>query len=115
MYPSVTYMENLIKLLGKFSKYELLNNLIPGVTLDCYVKARFATPDLQEVFAQYNSQYPYEPTVLYTFEHSHDRWLIIDDTVYHFGASLKDLGKRWFSVDIITEHSADELISRINS
>ena len=84
-----------------------------GVTLDCYVKARFATSDLQEVFAQYNSQYPSEPTVLHTFEHSHDRWLIIDDTVYHFGASLKDLGKRWFSVDIITEHTADELISRL--
>ena len=84
-----------------------------GVTLDCYVKARFATPDLQEGFAQYNIQYPSEPTVLHTFEHSHDRWLIIDDTVYHFGASLKDLGKRWFSVSVITEHTADELISRL--
>ena len=85
----------------------------PGVTLDCYVKARCATPDLKEAIAQYNAQYPDEPTILHTFEKSHDRWLIIDDTVYHFGASLKDLGKRWFSVDIITEHSADELISRL--
>ena len=85
----------------------------PGVTLDCYVKARCATTDLKEAIAQYNAQYPDEPTMLHTFEKSHDRWLIIDDTVYHFGASLKDLGKRWFSVDIITEHSADELISRL--
>ena len=84
-----------------------------GVTLDCYVKSRFATPDLHEAIAQYNAQYPSEPTTLHTFERSHDRWLIIDDTVYHFGASLKDLGKRWFSVDIITEHTADELISRL--
>ncbi len=37
----------------------------------------------------------------------------LDETIYHFGASLKDLGKRWFSVDIITEHSADELLSRL--
>jgi len=85
----------------------------PGVTLDCYVKTRFATDDLQDAIRQYNAQYPTEPTVLHTFERSHDRWLIIDETVYHFGASLKDLGKRWFSVDIITEHTADDLISRL--
>lgn len=85
----------------------------PGVTLDCYVKTRFATDDLQDAIRQYNTQYPTEPTVLHTFERSHDRWLIIDETVYHFGASLKDLGKRWFSVDVITEHKADDLIARL--
>lgn len=84
-----------------------------GVTLDCYVKSRFATNDLAEAIAHYNVQYPNEPTRLHTFESSHDRWLIIDDTIYHFGASLKDLGKRWFSVDIITEHTADELLARL--
>lgn len=63
--------------------------------------------------ANYNTQYPLEPTRLHTFERSHDRWLIIDDIVYHFGASLKDLGKRWFSVDIVTEHTADDFISRL--
>lgn len=31
----------------------------------------------------------------------HDRFLIVDDTVYHFGASLKDLGKRLFAFDVI--------------
>jgi len=31
------------------------------------------------------------------FTKSHDRFIIIDDKVYHFGASLKDLGKRWFA------------------
>ena len=31
----------------------------------------------------------------------HDRFLIVDDTVYHFGASLKDLGRRLFAFDII--------------
>lgn len=63
--------------------------------------------------ANYNTQYPLEPTRLHTFERSHDRWLIIDDIVYHFGASLKDLGKRWFSVDIVTEHTANDFISRL--
>lgn len=84
-----------------------------GVSLDCYVKSRFNTRDLQDAFTQYNAQYPSQITNIHTFEHSHDRWLIIDDTVYHFGASLKDLGKRWFSVDIITENTADDLISRL--
>ena len=84
-----------------------------GVTLDCYVKSRFATQDLRDAIAGYNAQYPSEQTSLHTFENSHDRWLIIDDAVYHFGASLKDLGKRWFAVGIITEHTADDLISRL--
>ncbi|MCQ2287417.1 MAG: virulence RhuM family protein [Bacteroidales bacterium] len=38
----------------------------------------------------------------------HDRFLIIDDIVYHFGASLKDLGKRLFAFDII--HLPKDLI-----
>ncbi|MBQ6305711.1 MAG: hypothetical protein IJK78_04010 [Bacteroidales bacterium] len=31
------------------------------------------------------------------FQNAHDRFLCIDDTVYHIGASLKDLGKKWFA------------------
>ncbi len=44
---------------------------------------------------KYNSQYP--PIEIKEFKEAHDRFLIIDDReVYHFGASLKDLGKKWF-------------------
>ncbi len=44
---------------------------------------------------KYNSQYP--PIEVREFKEAHDRFLIIDDVmVYHFGASLKDLGKKWF-------------------
>jgi len=32
-----------------------------------------------------------------TYQTTHDRFLCIDDTVYHLGASLKDLGKKWFA------------------
>ena len=35
--------------------------------------------------------------VITRFEDSHDRFIIIDDEVYHIGASLKDLGKKWFA------------------
>jgi len=46
--------------------------------------------------AKYNSQYP--SVEVKEFKQSHDRFLIIDDKeVYHFGASLKDLGKKWFA------------------
>jgi len=45
---------------------------------------------------KHNSQYP--AIEIKTFKHSHDRFLILDDNdVYHFGASLKDLGKKMFA------------------
>jgi len=45
---------------------------------------------------KYNSQY--KPIELKKFDRAHDRFMIIDDKeVYHFGASLKDLGKKWFA------------------
>ncbi|MFA4839434.1 MAG: ORF6N domain-containing protein [Candidatus Neomarinimicrobiota bacterium] len=45
---------------------------------------------------KYNEQYPM--ITIKEFNNSHDRFLIIDGkTVYHFGASLKDLGKKWFA------------------
>lgn len=68
---------------------------------------------MQLAFSTYNQQYPTEHVQLHTFQRSHDRFLIIDDEVYHFGASIKDLGKRWFGVNLITEHTADELIARL--
>lgn len=45
---------------------------------------------------KYNEQY--SQVIIKEFKDAHDRFLIIDDkTVYHFGASLKDLGKKWFA------------------
>jgi hypothetical protein len=46
---------------------------------------------------KFNQQYPASLDAK-IFNLSHDRFLIIDDkTVYHLGASLKDLGKKWFA------------------
>lgn len=45
---------------------------------------------------KFNSQYP--TLELKEFTKAHDRFLIMNDKdVYHFGASLKDLGKKWFA------------------
>lgn len=47
--------------------------------------------DLQRHNAQYR------PITVSIFSNAHDRFLCIDETVYHVGASLKDLGKKWFA------------------
>ena len=44
---------------------------------------------------KHNAQYP--PIEIVTFDSSHDRFLCIDEMVYHLGASIKDLGKKWFA------------------
>ena len=48
----------------------------------------------------------------YFTRNSHDRFLIIDNTVYHIGASLKDLGKKWFAFCKMSI-SAAEVVGRI--
>lgn len=54
------------------------------------------TPQLELDLRKHNSQYP--PVEVKRMMVSHDRFLILDrEEVYHIGASLKDLGKRWFA------------------
>lgn len=53
-------------------------------------------PQLEQDLKKHNSQYP--SIRVDAFPHSHDRFLILDDeAVYHIGASLKDLRKKWFA------------------
>ena len=60
---------------------------------------------------KYNSQY--KTLTLKEFDLSHDRFLLIDDEIYHIGASLKDLGKKWFGFSKMHKESF-EIIGRIN-
>ena len=53
------------------------------------------TAQLQLDIQKHNAQYP--PISVVEFDRSHDRFLCIDETVYHLGASIKDLGKKWFA------------------
>ena len=54
------------------------------------------TKQLKLDFEKYSKQY--NNITLKTFKNSHDRFLIIDKKeIYHIGASLKDLGKKWFA------------------
>ncbi len=103
-----------------FDAYVFVNNLLRNakhsvVLIDNYVddsvlvqltkrdkkvSAAIFTKKISKQLAQdikkYNAQYP--PIKVYELAKSHDRFLIIDnETVYHIGASLKDLGKKWFA------------------
>lgn len=65
-----------------------------GVIATIYT--RQITPQLQLDLERHNDQYP--PINIKTCKQSHDRFLIIDEMeVYHIGASLKDLGRKWFA------------------
>jgi len=50
---------------------------------------------LQLDLTKHNAQY--EPVSIYESDNFHDRFLLVDDTAYHIGASLKDLGKKLFA------------------
>lgn len=71
----------------------LLSKRAPGVKATIYTQR--ITPQLQLDLTRYNSQYP--QIDIHTYQHAHDRFLIVDGTVYHIGASLKDLGKKLFA------------------
>ena len=60
---------------------------------------------------RHNVQYP--PIEIMQFNKAHDRFLLIDDEVYHIGASIKDLGKKWFGFTLMRDISANELITKI--
>lgn len=62
---------------------------------------------------RHNTQYPH--VEIKRFNKAHDRFLLIDDEVYHIGASIKDLGKKWFGFTLMRDITATELIKKIMS
>jgi hypothetical protein len=98
-----TFVSDLIRSAKK--RIVLIDNYIDDTVLKLLdkrtkkVKATIYTkqisPALQNDINLHNAQY--EPIDVQVFADSHDRFLMIDETVYHIGASLKDLGKKWFA------------------
>jgi len=89
----------------------LLNKRKKGVTATVFTNK--ITKQLETDLLKHNAQYP--PLLVKTFTKSHDRFLIIDrKTVYHIGASLKDLGKKWFAFSKINL-DARELIDKLTN
>ena len=88
----------------------LLTKRMEGVSATIYSKT--ISKILEQDIKKHNDQY--EPIELKIFSKAHDRFLIIDgNIIYHIGASLKDLGKKWFAFSRI-EKDAVAILERIS-
>ncbi|MFY4806850.1 ORF6N domain-containing protein [Aliarcobacter butzleri] len=118
IYDSYSFINDLLKLAQKevilidnyiddtvftlFSKYQNINFII-------YTNA--ISKQLNLDFEKYQTQY--KNITLKTFKNSHDRFLILDKKeMYHLGASLKDLGKKWFAFSKMN-FSIDGILSKL--
>ena len=81
-----------------------------GVKAVVYTFTRNA--QIRQDIARHNRQY--SPIYLKFYNKAHDRFLIIDNAVYHIGASLKDLGKKLFAFSRMEALTGDELLARLN-
>lgn len=89
---------------------KMLDKRSEGVGAEIYTMK--ITPTLRIDIDKHNAQY--SPIEVYAFGKSHDRFLIIDTTVYHIGASLKDLGRKWFAFSKM-EISSEEILSALKN
>lgn len=76
------------------------------------ILSKTISKQLQLDITKANKQYPNITAKL--FEKSHDRFLIIDEKeIYHLGASLKDLGKKWFAFSKLNINSVSSILNSI--
>ena len=87
----------------------MLSKRADGVEATVYTGK--VSKQLQLDIDRHNTQYP--PIDVRTFTKAHDRFLIIDQTVYLIGASIKDLGKKWFGFTLLENTDAEELLGRM--
>jgi hypothetical protein len=116
VYDAYLFVSNLIKSAKKSvvlidnyldeSVFTMLSKREKNVTATIYTKN--ITAQLELDIKKHNAQYP--KITLKKFDASHDRFLILDSKeLYHIGASLKDLGKKWFAFSKFEMESFDIL------
>ncbi|MCZ2716059.1 ORF6N domain-containing protein [Bacteroides ovatus] len=120
IYDAYTFVSDLIKSAKK--RIILIDNYVDETVLTLLdkrendVSAVIYTQQISRQFQldidRHNAQYA--PIDVETFRLSHDRFLCIDDNVYHIGASIKDLGKKWFGFSKMEILAPNELVERIN-
>ena len=121
IYDAYTFVSDLIKSAKK--RIILIDNYVDETVLTLLDKREIGvaaiiytqqiTRHFQLDINRHNAQYA--PIEINTFRLSHDRFLCIDDNVYHIGASIKDLGKKWFGfskMEILTPTELEERINR---
>jgi len=119
VFDAYTFISDLLRTAVK--EVVLIDNYVDDVTLTLFSKipnvkvtiyTYSITKQLKIDFEKYNQQY--KNIELKTFKDSHDRFLIIDNKeVYLIGASLKDLGKKWFGFSQIDMKSIETIIKRL--
>lgn len=119
IYDSYTFVNSLIK--SATEHLVLIDNYVDETVLtmldkrepsvDATIYTQKISSQLQLDIAKHDAQYPAIPVKVFT--KAHDRFLIIDDKVYHIGASLKDLGKKWFAFSLMENLTTSDLISRL--
>jgi hypothetical protein len=119
VFDAYTFIADLVR--DAQSSIVLIDNYVDDTVLRLFTKRNTGIPltiYTQKISAQlsldldkYNLQYG--PAVIKSFKNAHDRFLILDGaTVYHIGASLKDLGKKWFAFSRM-ELSAAEILRKL--
>ena len=88
----------------------MLSKREPDVPATIYT--RQLTQQQQLDLQRHNQQYP--PINIHTTTRNHDRFLIIDNAIYVFGASLKDAGKKLFAYIKMQNTSAKDLLDNIH-
>lgn len=121
IYDSYTFVSELVKSAKK--RIILIDNYVDETVLTLLdkreegVSAVIYTQQISRRFQldidRHNAQYA--PIEVEMFRLSHDRFLCIDDDVYHIGASVKDLGKKWFAFSKLDILSPDMLIEKIKN
>ena len=110
VYDAYALVANFIRSANK--KNVLIDNYIDDTVLtllskknvECAIYTKNISKQLKQDADKFNQQYG--KLTLHKFDKSHDRFLIIDDKqVYHIGASLKDLGRKWFAFTKMDESS----------
>ena len=121
IYDAYSFVNDLIKLAN--SEIVLIDNYIDDTVFTLFSKypninfiiyTNNISKQLKLDFEKYSKQY--KNIALKTFKSSHDRFLIIDKKdIYHLGASLKDLGKKWFAFSKMSLNSLnlDEIFNRL--
>lgn len=89
----------------------LLDKRADNVTATIYTQ--HISQQFQLDINRHNTQYP--AINVEHFNRAHDRFLLIDDEVYHIGASIKDLGKKWFAFTLMQDITTTELINKITA
>ena len=102
---SITLIDNYINV----DTLTMLSNRAANVSATIYTRQLSQQQQLD--LQRHNQQYP--PIQIRITQRSHDRFLIIDDVVYIFGASLKDAGKKLFAYIRMQETPPSELLSNI--